>query len=129
MGRPLRVVIAGGGLAGNVLLNHNGCAALADTDPELMAAIRAVGFEARLAGVEAAASLGSYELSHVCQVRNWSARTMAGDVLYHLEDVVRDGRADEPCLVARWDRIHAATRCDDLVEYGAAAPTGSACAL
>ena len=131
---PIRVAIAGGGLAGNillrqlrrafaedvvsarlferrpfedasppglnVLLNHNGCAALADADPELMGAIRAVGFE----------------------VRNWSARTMGGDVLYHLEDVVAAGLAQHPCVVARWDRVHAATRtCERRgVEYGAA---------
>ena len=47
---------------------------------------------------------------------------MGGDVLYHLEDVGAAGLAQHPCVVARWDRVHAATRtCERRgVEYGAA---------
>ena len=62
MGAGIAQVSAEKGL--NVLLNHNGCAALENSDPELMRDIRAVGFD----------------------VRNWSARRVDGDVMYHLED-------------------------------------------
>ncbi|KAJ8613907.1 hypothetical protein CTAYLR_009581 [Chrysophaeum taylorii] len=37
------------------------------------------------------------------EVRNWSARTMDGEVLYHLRDVVESGEAPTPALVARRD--------------------------
>lgn len=125
--KKMKVVLAGGGIAGNVLLrqlqrrpdvsvkayekrsyedasppglnvlmNHNGLAAMAEVDPELYQAFLALE--------------GS-------PMTNWSARTMAGDVLYHLPDVVEGGDAAVPSLVARWDEIHMATRVDELTEY------------
>ena len=94
----LRVAIAGGGIAGcifaselkkeprievdvfeqrpadvlpaglNLLLNHNGMAALLDTDPVLEAAVRGRGHD----------------------VVGWSARTMAGHELYDIADVEKN---------------------------------------
>lgn len=123
----MRVVVAGGGICGNalirqlrhldglsiraferrsleeasppglnVLMNHNGCAAVAHADPELWQKFEEIGH----------------------MVKNWSARDMAGRVLYDLGDVVASGEASWPAMVARWDLIHQATRCDELVEYG-----------
>jgi 2-polyprenyl-6-methoxyphenol hydroxylase-like FAD-dependent oxidoreductase/ureidoglycolate hydrolase len=80
----------------NVLMNHNGLASIKECDPEL------------------------YEAFHALQgspMRNWSARTMSGEILYHLEDVVASGDAAVPSLVARWNEIHEATRVDELTEY------------
>ena len=79
----------------NVLMSHNGMAVVRSMDPELYDAMVATG----------------------SSMVNWSARTVTGDVLYHLPDVVEAGLAAEPALLARWDHIHAATRCDDLTEY------------
>lgn len=123
----MKVVIAGGGIAGNVLLrqlrkrsditslrayerrsyqdasppglnvlmNHNGLAITQEMDPELYQVFQDLG-------------------SEVC---NWSARDMSGDILYHLQNVVSTGEAPVAALVARWDLIHAATRCDELTDY------------
>jgi 2-polyprenyl-6-methoxyphenol hydroxylase-like FAD-dependent oxidoreductase/ureidoglycolate hydrolase len=123
----MKIVIAGGGIAGNamlrqlrlrkditslkayerrsqedasppglnVILNHNGMATLKEMDPDLYKTFTDLGWPAN----------------------NWSARDMAGTVLYHLEDVVASGDASTPALVARWDLIHEATRCDEFTEY------------
>ena len=123
----MKVVVAGGGIAGNVmlrqlrlrsditwlrayekrsledasppglniLLNHNGMACLKEMDPELYKEFCRLGWEAN----------------------NWSARDMAGNVLYHLPNVVESNDASTASLVARWDLIHAATRCDELIDY------------
>lgn len=80
----------------NVLMNHNGMEAIQECDPELYQAMIAVG----------------------SPCLNWSARTMDGQVLYHLEDVVQAGMANTPALLARWDLVHKATRTsDDYTEY------------
>lgn len=123
----VRVVIAGGGIAGNalarqlrqdptlditiyeqrsitdasplglnVLMNHNGMSVLEQTDPELFDKITENG----------------------SPVSNWSARMVDGTILYDLKDVVDLKLASTPAFVARWDYIHAATRCDDITEYG-----------
>ena len=123
----LKVVIAGAGIAGNtlmrqllrrpnlqvrayeqrsfkdasppglnVLMNHNGMEAIQECDPELYQAMIAIG----------------------SPCLNWSARTMDGQVLYHLEDVVQAGMTHTPALLARWDLVHKATRTsDDYTEY------------
>lgn len=80
----------------NVLMNHNGMEAIQECDPEL--------YNAMIVG-------GSPCL-------NWSARTITGEVLYHLEDVVNAGMTHTPALLARWDLVHKATRTsDDYTEY------------
>eukprot|EP00977_Amphora_coffeiformis_P007620 scaffold1684_cov214-Amphora_coffeaeformis.AAC.4 len=134
--RPLKIVVAGGGIAGNVfvrsllqrtdwkqgedspcectiyearsyedasppgvnvLMNHNGLAAIQAMDPEL--------YEKFL----------SLEGSSMV---NWSARDMQGNTLYHLPNVVKEGLAKVPSLVARWNEVHEATRVDALTKYG-----------
>lgn len=124
----MKIVVAGGGIAGNVfirqlkqrlpdvwiraferrvfemasppglnvLMNHNGCATIAHADPELWERFAKIGH----------------------MLKNWSARDMSGRIVYDLEDVVASNEASWPAMVARWDRIHEATRCDDVVEYG-----------
>ena len=111
----LRITVAGGGIAGcilasqlagepgvrvnvyeqrcadelpaglNLLLNHNGMAALRDSDQELEAAVRGRGHD----------------------VVGWSARTMAGRILYDLENVQAEGLADLNGVMARWDEVNA----------------------
>lgn len=132
MSPPLKVVIAGGGIAANVFLrqlqrrsdlagtiqvrayeqrsledasppglnvimNHNGMECLRECDPELYQRFLDTG------------------MSVPC--RNWSARTVTGEILYDLPDVVADGTCAVPALLARWDLVHRATRCDALTEH------------
>jgi 2-polyprenyl-6-methoxyphenol hydroxylase-like FAD-dependent oxidoreductase len=115
--RRLRVAIAGGGICGallatqlrrsnlwdvrcyektprtggppgvNLLLNHNGIAALKHHDEDLCQRLEAVGFE----------------------MRTWAAHSMTGKVHYS-EDVVASGLADCAGLRARWDHFVAAIR-------------------
>ena len=69
----------------SLLLNHNGMAALRDSDQELEAAVR----------------------GRVRDVVGWSARTMAGRILYDLENVQAEGLADLNGVMARWDEVNA----------------------
>ena len=123
----LRITIAGGGIAGcilasqlkavrgvavdvrekrpvdelpaglNLLLNHNGMAALADIDPILAAAVRGRGHD----------------------VVGWSARTMAGRELYNIEDAKVDGLASHDGVMARWDEVNAVVQraCWDRIKW------------
>ena len=113
----LRIAIAGGGICGgllatqlrrsnlfdvccfektphtggppgvNLLLNHNGIAAIKDHDKDLYERLAAVGFE----------------------MKTWAALTMTGNCLY-AENVVESGLADSAGLRARWDHFVAAIR-------------------
>eukprot|EP01043_Picozoa_sp_COSAG02_P024930 COSAG02_NODE_1382_length_12967_cov_9.151694_5_plen_302_part_00 len=128
--RPIRVLVAGGGVAGciitsqllrtpgvqvdiverrgagelprglNLLLNHNGMAALADVDPSLEAALRSIGTD----------------------TTGWSARTMTGEVLYDLPNVQTEGLADMPGMVGRWDEVNATLQaaCAGRIRFGTA---------
>ena len=128
---PIRVLVAGGGVAGciiasqllrtpgievsiverrsagelprglNLLLNHNGMAALADIDASLEAALRSIGTD----------TVG------------WSARMMTGELLYELADVQEEGLADTPGLVGRWDEVNATLQAAcgvDQIRFGTA---------
>ena len=113
----LRIAIAGGGICGgllatqlrrsnlfdvccfektphtggppgvNLLLNHNGIAAIKDHDKDLYERLAAVGFE----------------------MKTWAALTMTGTCLFS-ENVVESGLADSAGLRARWDHFVAAIR-------------------
>ncbi len=128
--RPIRVLVAGGGVAGciiasqllrtpgvevdiverrgagelprglNLLLNHNGMAALADVDPSLEAALRSIGTD----------------------TTGWSARTMTGEVLYEIPNVQTEGLADMPGMVGRWDEVNATLQaaCAGRIRFGTA---------
>ncbi len=128
--RPIRVLVAGGGVAGciiasqlmhtpgvqvsiverrgagelprglNLLLNHNGMAALSDIDPTLEAALRSIGTD----------------------TTSWSARTMTGEVLYDLADVQAEGLADMPGMVGRWDEVNSTLQaaCHGRIRFGTA---------
>ena len=129
---PFKVVVAGGGIAGNtfvgallqrpdldddldlrvweatrrdqapagvnILMNHNGLAALNEMYPDL--------YERLLA------------LPTTSPMVNWSARTVDGQVLYHLPDVTQSDSNDRPplavvpALVAQWNQVYQATRVD-----------------
>ena len=126
----LRVAIAGGGIAGgilasqllkeprvqvrvfekrqqdalapglNLLLNHNGLAALHDTDAELEARIRGRGHD----------------------IIGWQARTMTGKVLYDIPDAMEADLADRRGVRARWDEVNAEVQraCWSAIEWGGA---------
>ena len=85
----------------NLLLNHNGMAALADIDASLEAALRSIGTD----------TVG------------WSARMMTGELLYELADVQEEGLADTPGLVGRWDEVNATLQAAcgvDQIRFGTA---------
>lgn len=130
---PPKIVVAGGGIAGNVfvrclqqrpdlwptncnvtiyearsykdasppgvnvLMNHNGLAAVAEMDPDLYQ---------RLLNLQGSSMV------------NWSARDVEGNVLYHIPNVVQEGYAQVPSLVAKWNQVHEATRVDTVTKYG-----------
>ena len=79
----------------NVLMNHNGMETLKECDNELFEEIVANGIP--------------------CP--NWSACSMSGDVMYDMEDVVKNGMTGTVATLARWDVFHKATRVDDLTEF------------
>lgn len=82
----------------NVLMNHNGLYALRQVDPDLYTTFTQLGRP----------------------MVNWSARTVTGEALYDLPDVVEgSGEALVPAQVARWSEIHQATRVDAHTTFGA----------
>jgi 2-polyprenyl-6-methoxyphenol hydroxylase-like FAD-dependent oxidoreductase len=125
----MNVVIAGGGIAGNILLrqlqkrddivklraferrsieevtppglhilmNHNVLNVIRDIEPELFKEFQDIGSD----------------------VHNWSVRTVSGDILYRSDSERETGHAAVTALIARWNLIHEATKCDELTEYNA----------
>ena len=129
----------------NVVMNHNGMAAIQEIDPELYElflrtrSCSSKEVEATAAedgddeekkmvttpeDVEEKKTASTSETpvapasaSSSSEMNNWSARTVSGKILYHLPNVVASGDAATPAMVAQWDHIHSTTRCDDLTEY------------
>ena len=124
----LRVVVAGGGIAGcilasqlakepgirvqviekrrkdalppglNLLLNHNGMSAIHDVDPSLAKAVRGRGHD----------------------IVGWSARMMTGRSLYEIPSATAAGLADGDGVRARWDEVNAVVQqaCWEHIEWG-----------